>query len=214
MIYLTTIQNQYANVYGTEIWNTSLNGVTLEDNVKETVLARIAQIKTMYLLAKEKEVALSVARQAAQLMEDRQVKVYLTRTEDTDVTKEARRQFADWVGADLYLEIGLSSDPENTSVYGISGEYNDEYYIPEFGNLQWADCVTRQVTVAASNRAVGLFPATEEDVLWEIAIPSARISLGYVTNAAERQLLIQEDYQKKLAQGIAEAINEVYTNTQ
>ena len=111
----------------------------------------------------------------------------------------------------LYLEIGLSSDPENTSVYGISGEYNDEYYIPEFGNLQWADCVTRQ---AASNRAVGLFPATEEDVLWEIAIPSARISLGYVTNAAERQLLIQEDYQKKLAQGIAEAINEVYTNTQ
>ena len=162
----------------------------------------------------EKEVALSVARQTAQLMEDRQVKVYLTHTEDIDVTKEARRQFADWVGADLYLEIGLSSDPENTSVYGISGEYNDEYYIPEFDNLQWADCVTRQVTVAASNRAVGLFPATEEDVLWEIAIPSARISLGYVTNAAERQLLIQEDYQKKLAQGIAEAINEVYTNTQ
>jgi N-acetylmuramoyl-L-alanine amidase len=99
-------------------------------------------------------------------------------------------------------------------LHGISGEYNDEYYIPEFGNLQWADCVTRQVTVAASNRAVGLFPATEEDVLWEIAIPSARISLGYVTNAAERQLLIQENYQKKLAQGIAEAINEVYTNTQ
>ena len=60
----------------------------------------------------------------------------------------------------------------------------------------------------------GTFPGTEEDVLWEIAIPSARISLGYVTNAAERQLLIQEDYQKKLAQGIAEAINEVYTNTQ
>ena len=52
----------------------------------------------------EKEVALSVARQTAQLMEDRQVKVYLTRTEDIDVTKEARRQFADWVGADLYLE--------------------------------------------------------------------------------------------------------------
>ena len=162
----------------------------------------------------EKDVALYVARQTAQLMEAKPVKVYLTRTEDIDVTKEARRQFADWVGADLYLEIGLSSDPEDTSVYGISGEYNDEYYIPEFGNLQWADCVTRQVTVAASNRAVGLFPATEEDVLWEIAIPSARISLGYVTNAAERQLLIQEDYQKKLAQGIAEAINEVYTNTQ
>ena len=57
MIYLTTTQNQYENVYGTEIWNTSLNGVTLEDNVKETVLARIAQIKTMYLLAKDVQAA-------------------------------------------------------------------------------------------------------------------------------------------------------------
>lgn len=56
MVYLTTTQNQYESVYGTEIWNTSLNGVTLEENVKETVLAKIAQIKTMYLLAKEKGV--------------------------------------------------------------------------------------------------------------------------------------------------------------
>lgn len=58
MVYLTTTQNQYENVYGTEIWNTSLDGVTLEENVKETVLAKIAQIKTMYLLAKEKEIVL------------------------------------------------------------------------------------------------------------------------------------------------------------
>ena len=35
-----------------------------------------------------------------------------------------------------------------------------------------------------------------------------------VTNSSERQLLEQESYQKKLAEGIAEAISEVYTNTQ
>ena len=58
MVYLTTTQNQYENVYGAEIWNTSLDGVTLEENVKDTVLARIAQIKTMYLLAKEKGISL------------------------------------------------------------------------------------------------------------------------------------------------------------
>lgn len=56
MVYLTTMQNQYENVYGAEIWNTTLDGVTLEENVKETVLAKIAQIKTMYLLAEEKGV--------------------------------------------------------------------------------------------------------------------------------------------------------------
>ncbi len=59
MVYLTTMQNQYENVYGDEIWNTTLEDVTLEENVKETVLAKIAQIKTMYLLAQEKDVVLS-----------------------------------------------------------------------------------------------------------------------------------------------------------
>ena len=162
----------------------------------------------------EKDIALAVARQTAQLMEDQKVKVYLTRSEDTEVSQEARKAFADWVDADLYLEIGLSADPENTDTYGISAEYNDEYYIPEFGNIQWADCVARQVTVAASNRAVGVIPASEGDILWDLTIPAARISLGYVTNANERQLLEQDSYQKKLAEGIAEAINEVYTNTQ
>ncbi len=58
MVYLTTTQNQYESVYGEEIWQTSLDGVTLEENVKETVLAKIAQIKTMYLLAQDRGITL------------------------------------------------------------------------------------------------------------------------------------------------------------
>lgn len=169
----------------------------------------------------EKNIALEVARQTAQLLEGSMVKIYLTRTEDTEVAQEVRRSFADWVDADLYLEIGLSADDAQESTYGIRAEYNDEYYLPDFGNVQWADCVTRQVTVASSNRAIGLFPAEEDDILWQLKIPAARISLGYVTNSSERQLLEQESYQKKLAEGIAEAIprfilirNDDYIRTQ
>ncbi len=58
MVYLTTTQNQYESVYGSEVWNVALDGVTLEENVKEMVLAKIAQIKTMYLLAQSKDVSL------------------------------------------------------------------------------------------------------------------------------------------------------------
>lgn len=144
----------------------------------------------------EKNIALEVARQTAQLLEGSMVKIYLTRTEDTEVAQEVRRSFADRVDADLYLEIGLSADEAQESTYGIRAEYNDEYYLPDFGNVQWADCVTRQVTVASSNRAIGLFPAEEDDILWQLKIPAARISLGYVTNSSERQLLEQESYQK------------------
>lgn len=65
MIYLATTKNQYEAVYGEEIWQTSLDGVTLMENVKETVLEKIAQIKTMYLLAKEKELSLSEQEEQA-----------------------------------------------------------------------------------------------------------------------------------------------------
>lgn len=59
MVYLTNTQNQYEKVYGEQIWQASLDGVTLAENVKETVLAGIAQIKTLNLMAQEKGVTLS-----------------------------------------------------------------------------------------------------------------------------------------------------------
>ncbi len=58
MVYLTTTQNQYEEVYGEQIWQADLDGVTLKENVKETVLAKIAQIKTLNLLAESQKITL------------------------------------------------------------------------------------------------------------------------------------------------------------
>lgn len=59
MVYLTNIQNRYEEVYGSQIWSVSSNDVSMESRVKDTVAARIAQVKTMNLLAKEYQVALT-----------------------------------------------------------------------------------------------------------------------------------------------------------
>lgn len=71
MIYLTNTKNQYENTFGEEIWNASYNGETLEENIKETVLAKMARIKALNLLAAEHEIELDqgeqdTAAQAAQ----------------------------------------------------------------------------------------------------------------------------------------------------
>lgn len=58
MVYLTNTQNQYESIFGPDIWNTNVDGVTLEENVKDTVLAQIAQIKTMNLLAQYYQISL------------------------------------------------------------------------------------------------------------------------------------------------------------
>ena len=58
MVYLTTLQNQYEEVYGEGIWQASLDGISLEENVKEMVLAKIAQIKSLNLLAESMDIKL------------------------------------------------------------------------------------------------------------------------------------------------------------
>ncbi len=59
MVYLTNIQNRYEAVYGNSIWETKIKGITLEENVKEMALAKMAQIKAMTLLAKKHNVTLN-----------------------------------------------------------------------------------------------------------------------------------------------------------
>lgn len=58
MVYLTNLQNQYESVYGEEIWAAKAEGTSLEEEAREQVLAELAQVKTMALLAQEKEVTL------------------------------------------------------------------------------------------------------------------------------------------------------------
>ncbi len=59
MVYLTNTQNQYESIYGKQIWEKTLRGATLEQNVKDTVLAELAEIKVMSLLAEKYGVALT-----------------------------------------------------------------------------------------------------------------------------------------------------------
>lgn len=58
MVYLTNMQNQYEAVYGEKIWDAKGDGSSLEQEAKEQVLAELAQVKSMDLLAKQKEIAL------------------------------------------------------------------------------------------------------------------------------------------------------------
>lgn len=59
MLYLTNMQNVYEGVYGEGIWETDTDGVSIQDSLKETVLARISRVKVLKLLAKEQGVSLN-----------------------------------------------------------------------------------------------------------------------------------------------------------
>ena len=156
----------------------------------------------------EKELALEVARHVQRNFEMSNVRLYLTRTEDVEVSPEERTALAEAIRADLYIRIGAGADGNDPDAYGIQGYYNGEYFIPGFGNAELADIVTKEVTIASSNRAVGLVPADADSILRSIGVSAMELSMGYLSNPQEEALLKQEAYQGKLASGILNGIRE------
>ena len=57
-VYLVGTQVGYENTFGKDIWKASTDSGTVEERLKESVLAKIAQIKVMNLLAKENGIVL------------------------------------------------------------------------------------------------------------------------------------------------------------
>ena len=71
MVYLVNTQEGYEKTFGSSIWQAQTDTGTVEDRLKDTVLAKIAQIKAMNLLARDMGIDLEdseieLANQAAQ----------------------------------------------------------------------------------------------------------------------------------------------------
>lgn len=156
----------------------------------------------------EKEITLQVVQKLQQFSHE-QIKIYFTRRSDVEVTPEERIQLVEDTGADIFLSLTVM-ETDTPETYGITGFYNDTYYIPTYGNPQVADALTRNVTIAASNKALGLVPAQEDSILGVVTVPAAQVSVGYLSNEQEHSLLGQEIYVEKLAQGVQGAILEMH----
>ncbi len=159
----------------------------------------------------QEELTMAVSRYLSEQWTQENIKLYYTRLGDRQVTDDQRVKLAQDTDADIYIRLAVSQE-EDPMQYGISGRYNQAYFIPGFGNVELADILTRNVTIATNNRAVGLVSTEEEDVLNRLQIPSACIEMGYVTNEQECELLASDSYRQKLAGGIIEGIKEVYTS--
>jgi foldase protein PrsA len=59
MVYLVNTQMGYEKTFGSDIWAKETDSGTVEDRLKESVLAKVAQIKVMNLLAEENGIELT-----------------------------------------------------------------------------------------------------------------------------------------------------------
>lgn len=120
MLYLTNMQNEYEDVFGSQIWELTYAETTLQENVKDIALAQIAQMKSVYLLAKEKEVTLQPKEEE---LLGKAAQEYFTSLSQVEVdalgiTKETVLQ--------LYMEYALAQKVYEVIVAEVNPEISDD----------------------------------------------------------------------------------------
>lgn len=154
MVYLTNTQNQYENVFGEEIWERDFDGVTLEENVKETVLARIARIKAMTLLARQEGVELDEEEIAAA---NEAAREYFASLSDREV--ELLDISLDEIST-MYQEYALANKVYNYIIKDINPEISDD----EARTITVQHILFRTYTLNAGGGFVEASDQTKEEI--------------------------------------------------
>ena len=120
MVYLTTIQNQYENVYGKQIWDTNIDGVSLEDNIKDMALSKIAQVKAINILARDYDIVLDDKEEA---LVDRATDTYFMSLNETEIQGMGINRD---VVRKLYFEYAISEKLYQKIIEDINPEISDD----------------------------------------------------------------------------------------
>lgn len=169
----------------------------------------------------EADLNLFVAKKVQSLLVARGYKVYMSRTNNTYVSLLDRPQMANDLNADIFVSIHTNSTGgSSTTAAGIESYYYeyDADYPSKINSVMHnnPDRILKSVTLTnlihknmvaytgANNRG------TDGDtfaVVRETAMPATLLEMGFINNSSERQKLVTDSYQNKLAKAIADGID-------
>lgn len=159
-------------------------------------------------LVREKELTLSITKKAAEKLRARGVCVELTRTGDTLPSLSERPEFANELGAALFVSIHINSAAASEG-HGIETYYAEENNGDEYGitSKELAECLLKHLIAqtGAANRGV---KEAAHAVTRRSDMPASLIECGFISNPEELEKLRSEQYQDKLAAAVCDAVCE------
>lgn len=165
----------------------------------------------------EKDITLPITKKVKRLLEKKGAIVYMTRTTDVDVfgpdatdqeELQARVDVAENSHSDMFISIHINAS-ENTSVGGFS-----TYYHPKTKyDIQVAQCIQDELMKTAKVEDLGVRYANFY-VNKRSSMPGALVEALFLTNRREEKLLISEWFQNKVADAIADGIEDFYNQHQ
>ena len=155
---------------------------------------------TSYLGDYEKTVNLSIARKVTSYLENRGIRVIMTRNSDIFIELNERADIANRAGADLFVSIHADAHPSRlTNGYTIYVARSASWSSKKIG-----------VAVEQSMGQTGLASKgvrnSDFRVLVRTACPAILVECGYLSNPSDAALLRDSDFQDRVARSIADGI--------
>lgn len=151
--------------------------------------------------ASEKDINLAIALKMADLLEEKGIRTLLTREDDSFLKLTERSVIANDQGADLFVSVHSNAYDKDNRVSGL-----ECYYQPgsESGKrLAEGLCEKLKESGEIKTRSA---QAKDLSVLRNTECQSILVEVGFLTNDSEREQLLSEDYQEKLAKELVEAL--------
>ncbi|MEG1312267.1 MAG: N-acetylmuramoyl-L-alanine amidase [Romboutsia sp.] len=151
----------------------------------------------------EKDIALAIGKKVAmKLSKQSDVQVIISRTEDKYVSLADRSQMANTQNVDALVSIHVNAEGGGESAYGLETYYRK-------GATDGSDKLAKIVQDTIGSYVAIRDRGIREDiyqVLKESRMPAVLVECGFITNKKESEKLLDEIYQSKLADGIAQGV--------
>ncbi len=152
----------------------------------------------------EKEIALKIGKKLKGLNINKNIKLLFTRTEDVTMNFPSRTDFINKNNPDLLISLHLN-DSKNANQQGVEANYFD-------GTFQGKSKTYSKILISEQLKSIfnqGTIKTAPYIILKNTNCPGVLLTLGYISNEAERNLLLDSKTQDKIASAIYTGLIEI-----